>query len=315
MSAGSNAKVIVITGPTATGKTALGVALAKVIEGEIVSADSMQVYRYMNIGTAKPTADEMDNIPHHMIDFVSPEENYSVARYVRDAAKCIDDIVERGKTPILVGGSGQYIESLLVGRTFSSRGDDKLRKELEDEYDRVGGDAMLIKLNKFDPDAAERLFPNDRKRIVRAIETFITTGKTISQHDMETKAIPPRYNSIKFALTYADRADLYAGIDRRVDNMMSQGLKKEVEDLLQSGISQNHTSLQAIGYKELSAAIVGMSDIDNAVEKIKMESRRYAKRQLTWLRRDNDVNWITWNDVPNIDRGIRKILTIERTCR
>jgi len=306
----SSTSIVVITGPTATGKTAVGVELAKQIDGEIVSADSMQVYKHMDIGTAKPTLSEMADIPHHMIDFVSPDDNYSVARYVKDASKYVDEIIQRGKVPILVGGSGQYIESLLAGRTFSSRSDDKLRRELEDKYDSVGGDAMLINLSSVDPEAAERLFPNDKKRIVRAMETFLTTGKTISQHDRETKAIPPRYTAMKFALTYADRADLYARIDRRVDEMVSRGLDKEVKSLLQMGLSQKFTSMQAIGYKELTEAVVNNSNVDDAIEQIKRESRRYAKRQLTWLRRDKDVMWITWDGVPDIDNGVKKIIAM-----
>jgi len=300
--------IIVITGPTATGKTAIGIELAKRVDGEIVSADSMQVYKHMDIGTAKPTTREMDNIPHHMIDFISPDDDYSVARYVNDASKCVDDILQRGKIPILVGGSGQYVDSLVAGRTFSSRGDSKLRGELDEEFDRIGGELMLAKLREFDPDAAKRLHSNDKKRIIRAIETFKTTGKTISQHDQETKMIPPRYNAIKFALTFADRADLYARIDQRVDEMMSQGLLEEVHSLIDMGITQQSTSMQAIGYKEVSNAISHNLDISEAVEQVKMESRRYAKRQLTWLRRDTNINWITWDRIPNIDAGVEEIL-------
>jgi len=305
-----NTNLIVITGPTATGKTVLGIELAKGVGGEIVSADSMQIYKHMDIGTAKPTTCEIGDIPHHMINLISPNDDYSVARYVKDAAQCVDDILQRGKMPVLVGGSGQYIDSLIAGRTFSSRGDKNLRNELENEFDSIGGEAMLIKLREFDPDAADRLHPNDKKRIIRAIETYMTTGKTISQHDQETKAIPPRYTAIKFALTFTDRADLYARIDRRVDDMMSQGLLDEVQSLLDMGVTQQFTSMQAIGYKEISNALINNLDISDAIEQVKMESRRYAKRQLTWLRRDNDVKWITWDRTPNIDNGVNEILKL-----
>ena len=301
-------KIIVITGPTATGKSTLGVQLAKNIDGEIVSADSMQVYKHMDIGTAKPTIDEMCGIPHHLIDFIPPQEDYSVARYVEDASKCIEDIHRRDKQPILVGGSGLYIDSLLAGRTFSARSDNGLRKTLEDEFDSVGGDSMLAKLREVDPDSAVRLHENDKKRIVRALETFKSTGKTISQHDIETKALPPLYNSIKIALTFSDRAELYARIDRRVDEMMSKGLEHEVKSLLKMGVTQMNTSMQAIGYKEISAAITNESDISLAVEKIKMESRRYAKRQLTWLRRDKNIEWKTWENTPDFEEAVKMVV-------
>jgi len=308
MTGGKMQRLIVITGPTATGKTALGVRLAKLIDGEIVSADSMQVYKFMDIGTAKPSAKEMCGIPHHLIGFIPPSEDYSVARFIEDASKCIEDILGRKKQPILVGGSGLYIDSLLTGRTFSARGDDNLRKKLEDEFDSAGGDAMLKKLSEIDSDSAEKLHANDKKRIVRALEIFITTGKTISRHDAETKELPPRYNAIKAALNFSDRDVLYAGIDCRVDEMMERGLEAEVRFLLDMGISLNSTAMQAIGYKEISAAITDESDILSAVSEIKKESRRYAKRQLTWLRRDDKVKWITWDSSPDFDCGAQKIL-------
>jgi tRNA dimethylallyltransferase len=296
-----NKKIYVITGPTACGKTAVAVALAKRLGGEVVSADSMQIYKYMDIGTAKPTVKERGGVPHHLIDFVHPSEDYSVARYIKDASDCIDGIFRRGKQPILVGGSGLYIDSLLSGRNFSARGDAALRRELEDEYDNNGGEVMLLKLGGFDPKAADKLHANDRKRIVRALEAFITTGKTISEHDAETKTIPPRYNAAKYALTFSDRDMLYSRIDNRVDKMISLGLVDEVRTLLDMGISRKSTSMQAIGYKEIAAAIIEGTDFDIAIEKIKMESRRYAKRQLTWLRRDDSVKWIVWKSEPDMD--------------
>jgi len=305
--------IIVITGPTATGKSDLAVRLASEIDGEIISADSMQLYKGMDIGTAKPTHKEMHGIPHHLIDIVSPFENYSVARYVNDASECIHDILLRDKKPIVVGGTGLYIDSLIVGREFSVRGDENQRKELEDEFDSAGGDYMLKKLHEVDSKSAGKLHPNDKKRIIRALETFYTTGKTISLHDIESKAKKPRYQAIKFALNFEQREDLYSRIDARVDNMINNGLEKEVRVLLEMGLSNKNTSMQAIGYKEILNAISSGEEIFTAVEKIKMESRRYAKRQLTWLRRDKSIKWIVWNETPDFDCGVSKMLKILRS--
>jgi len=304
-------RVIVITGPTATGKSALGVLVAKKLDGEIVSADSMQVYKYMDIGTAKPKPDDMCGIPHHLIDFLPPQVDYCVAEYVKDASSCIDDIFRRNKQPILVGGTGLYIDSLLSGRNFSARGDDKIRKELEVEFDKVGGEKMLQKLREVDSARADELHANNKRRIIRALEVFITSGKPISEHDKETQAIPSRYRSLKFALNYNDRAELYRRIDCRVDEMVSKGLEAEVRLLLKMGVTEKNTSLQAIGYKEFSNFLSGKSDdIFDAIDLIKMESRRYAKRQLTWLRRDNDIKWITWDKTPDMDTGATQLMEL-----
>ena len=214
-------KILVISGPTASGKTKLAVALAKARGGEVVSADSMQIYRRMDIGTAKPTAEEMDGVSHHMIDVADPEEDFSVARYVEMASACVDDIFSRGKLPIVAGGTGLYVDSLLSGRTFAAFSpDSSLRKELEAELAERGGEAMLSELSRVDPEAAARLHPNDHKRIVRALEVYRSTGRTISQHDRETRALPPRYDALTIGLTFRERADLWARIDRRVDQMV-----------------------------------------------------------------------------------------------
>jgi len=308
MSVSDMSKVIVITGPTASGKTSLGIRLAQEIGGEIVSADSMQVYKHMDIGTSKPTEKEMLGIPHYMIDILSPQETCSVARYVEDATAHIGDIMGRGKQPILVGGSGLYIDSLLLGYGFLSQGNSDVREMLEADYDSLGGNAMLGKLREFDPESADRLSPNDKKRIVRAIEVYKTTGKTISAHNIESKIAPPRYESAKYALSFLNRADLYDRIDKRVDTMVANGLENEVRKLLEMKVDVNSTAMQAIGYKEMVVAINDNCSIDDAIEKIKMESRRYAKRQLTWLRRDERITWITWDNEPDFDLALNTIL-------
>ncbi len=285
--------LLVITGPTATGKSELGTVMAERLNGEIVSADSMQIYRGMRIGTAAPTEEEMRGIPHHLIGTVDPSEAYSAARYVEEASACVDDIIARGKLPIIVGGTGLYIDSLLYGRSFPG-GDAALRERFAAQYDELGGEAMLSKLAEADPESAARLAANDKKRIVRALEVYYSTGRTVTQHNRETSLLPPKYDHCRIALDYADRSDLYARIDARVDRMLEQGLADEVCSLLGSGLSENSTAMQAIGYKELIPALRGECSLSQAAELIKRESRRYAKRQLSWLRSHGDVEWIIW---------------------
>ncbi len=301
-----SAKIVVITGPTASGKTALGVALCQKLGGEVVSADSMQIYRRMTIGTAKPTPEEMQDIPHHMIDVAEPEENWSVARYVEAAAACVEDILARGKLPVIVGGTGLYIDSLLSGRTFAGgEVNDALRQELSERYDEIGAKGLLGELRKVDPERAEKLHPGDKKRIVRALEVFILTGKTITEHDRETKAIPPRWEAAKLALDFENRQDLYDRIDRRVDDMFARGLMDEVRALLESGVPDDCTAMQAIGYKEAVAALRGACSEEEARARIQQESRRYAKRQLTWFRRDREIEWHRFGSAPDLDEALR----------
>jgi len=297
-------KVIVVAGPTASGKTKLGIELALSFNGEIVSADSMQIYRSMDIGTAKADAQERAAVLHHMLDVAEPWEDYSVARYVEEAAKCCEDIISRGKLPVIVGGTGLYIDSLLSGRDFAQRnGDDPLRAALSEEYDAVGGEAMLELLREFDPERAAKLHPADKRRIIRAIEIYKLTGMTISQHDEMTRQLPPRYDAAAIHLNYKDRADLYARIDMRVDQMVSQGLFEEVAQLLDSGLSPSCTAMQAIGYKEAALAIRGELSRHQAAELIKLGSRRYAKRQLTWFRRNKNALWINWDKQPDFEQA------------
>ncbi len=294
-------KILVIDGPTASGKTALAVELALARSGEVVSADSMQIYRRMDIGTAKPTREEMRGVPHHMIDVADPEEDFSAARYVELAARCVDDILARGKLPILAGGTGLYIDSLLSGRTFAAgSSENPLRSELENRFTREGGAALLAELSTVDPDAVARLHPNDAKRIVRALEVYYTTGKTITRHNEETKKIPPRYDALTITLAFRERADMWRVIDRRVDRMMADGLPEEVRSLLDSGVPERCTAMQAIGYKELAAALRSGGDLQAAAEEIKLRSRQYAKRQLTWFRRNPAAKWIFWNSAPDL---------------
>ena len=285
-------KILVVTGPTATGKTALSVELAKKLGGEIVSADSMQIYRGMDIGTAKVTKAEMQNIPHHMIDIADPSEDYSVSRYIEEADAAVRGILSRGRLPIVAGDTNLYIDSLIAGLDFAEKAEDAaLRESLNKQYDDIGGEAMLEHLRGFDPERAAKLHPADKRRIVRAVEIYILTGETITRHDEETKKRPKRYDAVKIALTFADRAVLYDRINARVDKMVSDGLFDEVKGLLDSGLSPACTSMQAIGYKEPAAYFRGEMSKDEAIELIKLSSRRYAKRQLTWLRRDTTVLW------------------------
>lgn len=299
-------KIVVICGPTASGKTRLAVELALARNGEVVSADSMQIYRTMDIGTAKPTQEEMRGVPHHMLDVADPAEDFSVARYVDMAALCVDDILARGKLPILAGGTGLYIDSLLSGRDFAAFDPDSaLRGELEAEFARTGGEAMLAKLAGIDPEAAARLHPNDAKRIIRALEVFYSTGKTITRHNLETRAIPPRYEAVTLALAFEERADMWARIDARVDEMMAQGLVDEVKGLLARGIPDKCTAMQAIGYKEMVSALRSDGDVLRAAEEIKLRSRQYAKRQLTWFARNPAANWYRWGGQPDFDAALR----------
>ena len=302
--------IICIAGPTASGKTALAVELAKITNGEVISCDSMQIYRHMDIGTAKPTKEEMQGIPHHMIDVCEPDEDFSVSRYCEMATPIIDDILARGKTAIIAGGTGLYMDSLIKGNTFAPFPSTGMREKLEAQADSEGMDAMISLLQSIDPEAAQRI--HDRKRIIRALEVYYETGETITEHNRRTQAIPPRYSPLWLGLDFADRQELYSRIDLRVDIMLEQGLVEEIRTLLASGIPAKCTAMQAIGYKEFVAALEGIGTIEEAAEEVKKSSRHYPKRQLTWFRRNKEMHWLTRQAGQSADKIIedaRRILS------
>ena len=284
-------KLLVIAGPTASGKTALSLLLAKQMNGEIVSADSMQIYRGMDVGTAKATPAEQAEVPHHMLDLLDPGDNYSVSRYVEDASAVCDALLSRGKLPVVTGGTGLYIDALLAGRQFAgvSDADEDLREQLSEDYDRLGGEAMLQRLSAVDPDRAAKLAPTDRRRLIRALEVYELTGRTISEHDELTRTLPPAYEALYVVLDYGDRKALYTRIDERVDRMCEGGLFEETQHLLDCGIPDSSTCMQAIGYRQAAMALRGELSREEAVALIKQATRRYAKRQLTWFRRHQEA--------------------------
>ena len=280
--------LICIAGPTASGKTALSIALAKELDAEIVSCDSMQVYKRMDIGTAKPTVEEREGIPHHMLDVAEPDEDFSVSRYCAQADPIVEDILRRGKNAIIVGGTGLYMDSLIKGNAFAPFPSTGMREMLEQKPI----EDVLAQLRSVDPEAAARLHLSDKKRIIRAMEVYLETGQTITEHNRRTQSIPPKYTPLWFALEDENRQELYDRIDRRVDGMLQQGLVKEIEDLLASGISGKCTAMQAIGYKEFVAALEGRITIEEAAAQVQQASRHYAKRQLTWFRRNSAIHWL-----------------------
>ena len=299
--------IICIAGPTASGKTALAVELAKRFNGEVVSCDSMQVYRRMDIGTAKPFLEERQGIPHHMIDVADPDEDFSVSRYCEMASPIVDDIVARGKTAIIAGGTGLYMDSLIKGNDFAPFPSTGCRERLEAQCDEMGVEFMMNMLREIDPEAAERI--HDRKRMIRALEVYQETGETITEHNRKTQLIPPKYNPLWFGLDFEPRQALYDRIDLRVDIMLKQGLVEEIRNLLASGIPEKCTAMQAIGYKEFVDALDGRCTIEEAAAQVRQSSRRYAKRQLTWFRRNKAMNWL----VRHPGEGAEEIL--ERATR
>ena len=304
--------LICIAGPTASGKTALSIALAKELNGEIVSCDSMQVYKRMDIGTAKPTLEEMDGIPHHMLSVAEPWEDFSVGKYVAMATPILDDILTRGKTAIIAGGTGLYMDALIRGNAFAPVPSTGRREELEQLAQTHGIEAVIAQLRKVDPESAERLHPSDQKRIIRAMEVYLETGQTITEHNRATQQLPPRYTPLWFALEDASRATLYARIDRRVESMLEQGLLPEIQSLLDEGVPENTTAMQAIGYKEFVDVLMGRSSMQTATELVQQSSRKYAKRQLTWFRRNQSIHWLCREeneDTQQILAKARQIIT------
>ena len=283
--------MICIVGPTASGKTALSIELAKLFNGEIVSADSMQIYKGMDIATAKPTVDEMDGVVHHLIDFLEVDQSFSVAQYCELAKATILDIYNRGKIPVLAGGTGLYVDSLIDNITFvDSDSDEDLRSELQKEYEFYGVEHLLNQLREIDPESAQKLEETrNPKRIIRAIEVYKTTGITMSEHNANSRLNDSPYNVVKIGLTATDRQFLYDRINKRVDIMVENGLVEEAREFID--VKHGSTSAMAIGHKELVPYFNGDADLESCLENLKMQTRRYAKRQLTWFRRDEKINW------------------------
>ena len=299
-------RIVCVVGPTACGKTTLGVLLAKRFDGEVVSADSMQIYRGMTVGTAAPRLAEMDGVPHHMVAVADPAEQWSAARYAESAIPVIDDILARGKLPILVGGTGLWLDAVVRGHGFAGgHAGGEVRRTLQKRLAEEGIEPLLMELRQVDPAAAERLHPADEKRILRALEVWLETGKTITAHNEETKRLPSRYDAVWIGLRFADREDMKALIDRRVDVMVEEGLLDEVRGLLESGLPRDATALQAIGYKEFLGVLDGSATEAEAIAEVKLRSRQYAKRQLTWLRRKTDIHWIEWEKERDFGRALQ----------
>ena len=286
-------KIIAVVGPTASGKTALSIALAKALDGEIISCDSMQIYRGMDIGTAKPDMAERDGVPHHLIDIVDPEDSFDASDYVSAARAAVDDILSRGKTPIFCGGTGLYLDSFLRGGFCETADSPELRAELTRRAEQIGNEAIHAELRAVDPESADAIHPNNVRRVIRALEVYYSTGVTKSELDRQSREAEPRYNAKVMAIRFADREQLYRRIDLRVDIMLEQGLLDEVRRLCDAGVfERSRTAAQAIGYKELLGYIKGDIPLEVATEDLKRATRRYAKRQLTWFGAHDNVTWL-----------------------
>lgn len=303
-------KLLAVVGATASGKTALSIQLAQRYNGEIVSADSMQIYKGMTIATAKPTKEEMCGIPHHVMDFLLPTESFSVSQYVKLASEAIEDIHSRGKTPILCGGTGLYVRSLTENIQFSPQEtDEELRERLSQRYENEGGEILIKELSEFDPETAEKLHPSNKKRIIRAIEIYRTTGITMSEQIRQSKLIPSPYDLTAIGITYSDRQKLYDRINRRVDIMLENGLLEETIEFYSR--ENSRTSAAAIGYKELKPYLDGEMTLEEAEERLKQETRRYAKRQITWFKKDKYIHWIEADKCEDVFKEAEKIINRE----
>lgn len=280
-------KVIAVVGPTASGKTSLAVEIAKAVDGEIISADSMQIYKGMFIATAQPTEEEKQGIPHHLISIIDPSETYSVAQFVSDAKSCIDDITSRGKVPVIAGGTGLYVDSLLYGIDFGFVPDNsEMRDKLKERLEKEGAEKLLNELRQIDPETADTLHVNNAGRILRALEVYYLTGETIAEQKRKSREKGSDYDSLYIYIDYIDRQKLYERIEKRVDIMVSKGLLEEAEKFISLG--EETTAKQAIGYKELKPYFSGECTLDEALDNLKKETRHYAKRQMTWFRRNEN---------------------------
>lgn len=301
-------KILVVVGPTASGKTSLGVALAKELGGEIISADSMQIYKYMNIGTAKVTTAEMDGIPHHLVDCVLPNEEYSVAKYKQEALDSIQAILTRGKLPIILGGTGLYVNSLTLPWNFQKKeSDEEIRWRLMAEAEILGPNALFERLKAVDYITAQSVHPNNINRVIRALEIYELTGKPKSYFDEETKKQEVPFDFQILGLDW-EREILYDRINRRVDQMIAGGLIQETKKLIERGYDWNLTSMKAIGYKELRPYLEGKSSLEEVIAILKRNSRHYAKRQMTWFRKDTRIKWIKMNESQDLDTQLQACL-------
>lgn len=305
-------KIIVIVGPTAVGKTHISVELAKKLGTEIISADSMQIYKGMDIGTAKVTEDEKQGIIHHMIDIVSPDEDYSVSEFKYTAEKIIDRLLEEKKVPVIVGGSGLYVNSLIYNLDFgNARSDEKLREYYTYYYKKHGEDALYDKLLKIDPEAAEKIHKKNVKRVIRALEVYDITGSKFSEINTDIRKESNKYDCILAGLSM-ERKVLYERINQRVDEMLSKGLLEEVRSLMEKGYGKNLVSMRGIGYKEIIDHLEGITDYDEAADILKRNTRRFAKRQYTWFLKDRNVKWFSMDNPADVDNTINNILNYVR---
>ena len=297
-------KLFVLTGPTAVGKTSLSIALAKKLGGEIISADSMQIYKYMDIGTAKVKAEEMEDVPHHLIDIVYPDEEFTVSDYQKQATKLIKELNHKGRLPIIVGGTGLYINSLVYELQFAKvPPNEELRQRYEELANSYGNEYLHEKLSRIDEESSQRIHVADRKRIIRALEIYEETGKTMTEYNKNFRKETNKYDLAMVCLNM-DRAQLYERINKRVDLMLNDGLVEEVKVILKMGYDKESVALQGIGYKEIIMYLDGQISLDRAVELIKQGSRNYAKRQLTWFRRDKRIHWVDVGDFDGFEELI-----------
>lgn len=304
--------LIILTGPTAVGKTKLSIALAKAVNGEIISADSMQVYQHMDIGTAKIMPEEMDGVPHHLVDVLSPMEDFNIVRFQQMAKQAMEEIYQKGKIPILVGGTGFYIQAVLYDIDFTeSEEDSEYREQLWEISRKEGEEALHQMLREVDPKAAEEIHPNNVKRVIRALEFYKSTGTPISEHNEEQKKKESPYQFLYLVLNQ-DRAILYERIEKRIDQMLQQGLVEEVKSLKEMGCQKDMVSMKGLGYKEILAYLDGETSLEEAVDILKRDTRRFAKRQLTWFRREKEPVWIEKGSYGSEEEILEEILTLLR---